>query len=97
MISGLNGKNILKRKIISGEDRNFALESYGSESKCFDHTETMWEERSCSQVRNIWDVKKFALDWHGHLNKHGRDILWKKVKVTRIIYLFELRLDFVLF
>ena len=34
----------------SGDDRNFALESYGVGSKCFDHTEQMWEERSCSQV-----------------------------------------------
>ena len=37
-------------KLISGEERNFALEVYGEESKCFDHTESMWEERSCSQV-----------------------------------------------
>ena len=36
---------------ILGDDRNFALESYGVGSKCFDHTERMWEERSCSQVR----------------------------------------------
>ena len=36
---------------LSGDDRNFALESYGVGSKCFDHTERMWEERSCSQVR----------------------------------------------
>ena len=34
-----------------GEDRNFALESYGGGSRCFDHTEEMWEERSCDQVR----------------------------------------------
>lgn len=33
------------------EDRNFALEAYGLGSKCFDHTEKMWEERSCGQVR----------------------------------------------
>ena len=36
---------------VVGDDRNFALESYGVGSKCFDHTERMWEERSCSQVR----------------------------------------------
>ena len=36
--------------ITAGEERNFALEVYGEESKCFDHTESMWEERSCSQV-----------------------------------------------
>lgn len=31
--------------------KNFALESYGNHSKCFDHTEDMWEERSCRQTR----------------------------------------------
>ena len=33
-----------------GQDRNFALEKYGTDSRCFDHTEDMWEERSCEQV-----------------------------------------------
>ncbi|XP_077284590.1 leishmanolysin-like peptidase, invadolysin isoform X2 [Arctopsyche grandis] len=32
-------------------DKNFALESYGENSKCFDHTNQMWEQRSCRQVR----------------------------------------------
>lgn len=32
-------------------EKNFALESYGEGSKCFDHTENMWEERSCRQTR----------------------------------------------
>lgn len=32
-------------------DKNFALEHYGKESRCFDHTNKMWEERSCSQMR----------------------------------------------
>merc|ERR1719361_2921870 len=32
-------------------DRNFALESYGVKSKCFDHTDKMWEEMNCDQVR----------------------------------------------
>jgi hypothetical protein len=36
-----------------GDDRNFALESYGLGSKCFDHTEKMWEERSCGQVTRL--------------------------------------------
>ena len=35
----------------SGEDRNFALEHYGAKSKCFDHTDKMWEEMNCQQVR----------------------------------------------
>ncbi|XP_049813368.1 leishmanolysin-like peptidase [Schistocerca nitens] len=32
-------------------EKNFALESYGPDSKCFEHTDQMWEERSCRQVR----------------------------------------------
>ncbi|KAL1492801.1 hypothetical protein ABEB36_010985 [Hypothenemus hampei] len=32
-------------------DKNFALEKYGSNSKCFDHTNRMWEEKSCRQLR----------------------------------------------
>lgn len=32
-------------------EKNFALESYGNHSKCFDHTDNMWEERSCRQTR----------------------------------------------
>lgn len=33
------------------KDKNFALETYGNDSRCFDHTDQMWEERSCRQVR----------------------------------------------
>lgn len=36
---------------ISEPEKNFALESYGIGSKCFDHTESMWEERGCKQTR----------------------------------------------
>jgi len=32
-------------------DKNFALEVYGENSKCFDHTNQMWEEQTCKQVR----------------------------------------------
>lgn len=32
-------------------DKNFALEKYGKHSRCFDHTNQMWEERSCGQMR----------------------------------------------
>ncbi|KAK5639681.1 hypothetical protein RI129_012173 [Pyrocoelia pectoralis] len=32
-------------------DKNFALEKYGKSSRCFDHTNQMWEERSCKQMR----------------------------------------------
>ncbi|XP_014219740.1 leishmanolysin-like peptidase isoform X2 [Copidosoma floridanum] len=31
--------------------KNFALERYGEQSHCFDHTNQMWEERTCKQVR----------------------------------------------
>ena len=40
----------LKKSFI-GPDRNFALENYGPKSKCFDHTDKMWEEMNCDQVR----------------------------------------------
>ncbi|XP_037082766.1 LOW QUALITY PROTEIN: leishmanolysin-like peptidase [Pollicipes pollicipes] len=32
------------------EDRNFALERYAANSKCFEHTR-LWEERTCQKVR----------------------------------------------
>lgn len=32
-------------------DKNFALEEYGEDSRCFDHTDKMWEELTCKQVR----------------------------------------------
>ncbi|KAK0159574.1 hypothetical protein PV327_010670 [Microctonus hyperodae] len=31
--------------------KNFALENYGPRSRCFDHTNDMWEERTCKQAR----------------------------------------------
>ncbi|CAG9855098.1 unnamed protein product [Phyllotreta striolata] len=32
-------------------DKNFALEKYGEKSRCFEHTNQMWEEKSCRQMR----------------------------------------------
>ncbi|XP_014250550.1 leishmanolysin-like peptidase [Cimex lectularius] len=32
-------------------DKNFALEEYGEDSRCFDHTNEMWEEKSCKQSK----------------------------------------------
>ncbi|KAI1290328.1 Leishmanolysin-like peptidase [Halotydeus destructor] len=32
-------------------EKNFALELYGSNSKCFNHNNQMWEERTCMQVK----------------------------------------------
>jgi len=47
----VRGSHCMYEENQPSDDRNFALESYGVGSKCFDHTEQMWEERSCSQVR----------------------------------------------
>ncbi|XP_069364252.1 leishmanolysin-like peptidase [Maniola hyperantus] len=30
---------------------NFALENYGPHSKCFDHSDRVWEQKSCRQIR----------------------------------------------
>ncbi|XP_041983428.1 leishmanolysin-like peptidase isoform X2 [Aricia agestis] len=30
---------------------NFALENYGTHSKCFDHSDRVWEQKSCRQIR----------------------------------------------
>ncbi|CAH0731104.1 unnamed protein product, partial [Brenthis ino] len=30
---------------------NFALENYGAHSKCFDHSDRVWEQKSCRQIR----------------------------------------------
>ncbi|XP_053622576.1 leishmanolysin-like peptidase isoform X6 [Plodia interpunctella] len=32
-------------------DVNFALENYGAHSKCFDHSDKVWEQKSCRQIR----------------------------------------------
>ncbi|GBP23419.1 Leishmanolysin-like peptidase [Eumeta japonica] len=32
-------------------DVNFALEKYGNHSKCFDHSDRVWEQKSCRQIR----------------------------------------------
>ncbi|ENN76852.1 hypothetical protein YQE_06693, partial [Dendroctonus ponderosae] len=32
-------------------DKNFAIERYGQYSRCFEHTQHIWEEKSCRQVR----------------------------------------------
>ena len=46
-----------KRQIFfSAWDRNFALEMYGEKSMCFDHTDQMWEERSCQQVQRHYST-----------------------------------------
>ena len=42
---------LISEQTLPGPDRNFALENYGTKSKCFDHTDKMWEEMNCEQVR----------------------------------------------
>lgn len=32
-------------------EKNFALEKYGTHSRCFDHTNQMWVEKTCKQAR----------------------------------------------
>ncbi|XP_012548294.1 leishmanolysin-like peptidase isoform X1 [Bombyx mori] len=32
-------------------DLNFALENYGQHSKCFEHSDKVWEQKSCRQIR----------------------------------------------
>lgn len=41
----------LKYIFLLDPDKNFALEKYGPHSRCFDHTNDMWEERTCKQAR----------------------------------------------
>lgn len=38
-------------KFVAEPEKNFALEKYGAHSRCFDHTDQMWEERTCKQLR----------------------------------------------
>ncbi|GIY81664.1 leishmanolysin-like peptidase [Caerostris darwini] len=52
-------------------EKNFALEYYGSGSKCFNHNKEMWEERTCSQVRQWqhWGSGCYRYECaSGHLN-----------------------------
>jgi len=47
----VRGSHCMYKENNPAVDRNFALERYSGGSKCFDHTDQMWEERSCHQVR----------------------------------------------
>ena len=56
---------------IEGPERNFALELYGVQSKCFEHSGSMWEERTCRQVRQWqhWGSGCYQYSCHaGRLN-----------------------------
>ncbi|RVE44483.1 hypothetical protein evm_010887 [Chilo suppressalis] len=43
-------------------DVNFALENYGQNSKCFDHSDKVWEQKSCRQSIASLSMKEAALD-----------------------------------
>lgn len=54
-------------------DKNFALEKYGDESKCILHTNKMWEERSCTQLRQWQHWGSGCYEYHcadGRLHIH---------------------------
>lgn len=50
-------------------EKNFALEKYGKQSKCFEHSDKMWEERSCLQTRE-W--QHFGSGCYTYSCKNGR-------------------------
>jgi leishmanolysin-like peptidase len=50
-------------------EKNFALEKYGVHSKCFEHSNKMWEERSCHQTRE-W--QHFGSGCYTYSCKNGR-------------------------
>ncbi|XP_044018752.1 leishmanolysin-like peptidase isoform X2 [Aphidius gifuensis] len=49
--------------------KNFALEQYGAKSRCFEHTDRMWEERTCKQARQ-W--QHWGSGCYQYSCKHGR-------------------------
>lgn len=49
--------------------KNFALEQYGVKSRCFEHTDRMWEEKTCKQARQ-W--QHWGSGCYQYSCKHGR-------------------------
>lgn len=47
----MHDRSLLTYILFLDPDKNFALEKYGPHSRCFDHTNDMWEERTCKQAR----------------------------------------------
>lgn len=45
-------------------EKNFALEQYGLNSKCFNHNEEMWEERSCYEVKLQYFVVVYLFSFY---------------------------------
>lgn len=55
------------------KEKNFALEKYGDDSKCILHTNKMWEERSCTQLRQWQHWGSGCYEYHcadGRLHIH---------------------------
>ncbi|KAK9872590.1 hypothetical protein WA026_018722 [Henosepilachna vigintioctopunctata] len=50
-------------------EKNFALEKYGNESLCFEHSDHMWEESSCKQIRQ-W--QHWGSGCYGYRCENGR-------------------------
>jgi len=67
----IRGSNCLYEENNPRPERNFALELYGVQSKCFEHSGSMWEERTCRQVRQWqhWGSGCYQYSCHaGRLN-----------------------------
>ncbi|KAM3955153.1 leishmanolysin-like peptidase, invadolysin isoform 2-T2 [Aphomia sociella] len=47
----VRGSRCLYEENTPKTDVNFALENYGQHSKCFDHSDRVWEQKSCRQIR----------------------------------------------
>ncbi|KAL3278658.1 hypothetical protein HHI36_016195 [Cryptolaemus montrouzieri] len=50
-------------------EKNFALEKYSNQSLCFEHSDHMWEERSCKQMRQ-W--QHWGSGCYGYRCENGR-------------------------
>jgi leishmanolysin-like peptidase len=72
----------------SEPDKNFALEKYGENSRCFEHTNQMWEERSCRQMRQ-W--QHWGSGCYGYECQNGRLHILVCIIITflQILFMFN--------
>jgi leishmanolysin-like peptidase len=72
----------------SEPDKNFALEKYGENSRCFEHTNQMWEERSCRQMRQ-W--QHWGSGCYGYECQNGRLHILVCIIITflQILFIFN--------
>lgn len=70
-------------------DMNFALEKYGENSGCFEHTNDMWEQRSCKQMRQ-W--RHWGSGCYGYRCENGR--LHILVREPLFVYIFLEQINF---